>query len=424
MSDERELWDPDRQSRDPAVLAKEAEAGIEAEWKRVWETPIPFFQQKYEAAGFSVDEMPALDEIPRTNKSEFRVDDEEHPPFGSYRALGLDGAVRIGASTGTTGKPTLIFYGPRDLDLHIEVAKRNLWRHGIRRGQRFTHSWPQGLYPSGVAGGRNYIDAGVLEIAVGPPFSVEMAAEHLQLWELLEPDGFMMTGSQLQTYEQAAKNTGIDLGRLLDGAKVAFLEASCQFDEPRRRVEETYGFRLHNIGGASEIPGFAVSDCRFHTGLHTDGEHFVIQACDPVTGKEVPEGERGNLVVTAFGLDAFYVRYDLEDVVTVSTDPCPCGETGPRYTLIGRQADAMAIGGRTLLPLDVQLALFEVGSPEFQIVRDGAAGDADVLRLRVETDQPDAVAAKVEEELGVETAVEGVAEDSLPRSSFKPRRVS
>ncbi len=422
MTEERELWNPDVQARDRTLVAKEAEAAIAREWERVWELPIPFFREKYEAAGLSRDEVPPLDEIPRTVKDEFREDDRRHPPFGSYRAFGLDDAVRLGASTGTTGRPTLIFYGPRDVEAHIEASRRSVWRHGMRPGDRFTHSWPQGLYPTGVAGGRNYLDLEVLEIPVGPPFSEEMAAGHLTLWEMLEPNGFMMTGSQLQTYEAAAEANGVDLLGLLDGAKVAFLEASCQFEEPRRRVEETYGFELRNIGGASEVPGFSVSDCRYHTGLHAMGDHYVVQACDPETGREVAEGERGTLVVTAFGIDTFMVRYDLQDIVTVSTEPCACGETGPRYTLLGRQGDLVTVDGTTLLPIDVQLALEGEGSPEFQVVRDG--DQADELRLRVETERPADVGERLRHELGVPVDVEGVEAGTLPRSSFKPRRVS
>ena len=118
--------------------------------------------------------------------------------------------------------------------------------------------------------------------------------------------------------------------------------------------------RIRNIGGASEIPGFATTDCPAHAGLHVAGDHFVIQACDPVTGREVPDGERGTLVVSAFGIDALFLRYDLQDIVVVSRGPCECGETGPRYTLLGRRADAVQIDGRMLLPLDVHLALEDI----------------------------------------------------------------
>jgi phenylacetate-CoA ligase len=336
----------------------------------------------------------------------------------------LGDAVRIGSSTGTTGRPTLFFYGPRDLEVQIEVGKRNLWRHGLRPGMRFTHSWPQGLYPTGVTAGRQYLDLGILEIAVGPPFSRDVAADHLRFWEILRPDGFQITGSQLQLYEDAGTEAGVDVAKLLEGSILAFLEASCQFDGPRARIESAYGVSLRNIGGASEIPGLSTTDCRHHTGLHCAGDHFVVQVCDPATGREVPAGERGTLVVTAFGLDAIFVRYDLEDIVVRTPGACPCGETGPRYTLLGRGADMVTVAGRGILPIDIQLALDDEGAPEFQIVREG---DGSALRLTVEAEGSGAAAALagvLRERLGVPVEVRDVAPGTLPRATFKPRRIS
>jgi phenylacetate-CoA ligase len=329
----------------------------------------------------------------------------------------------MGSSTGTTGTPTMIFYGPTDFDVAVKIGIRNMWRHGVRRGDRFTHSWPQALYPTNVTGGRSYLAVGALEIAVGPPFTQDVAAEHLRIWKLLRPTAFMMTGAQLRTYEEAAAANGVDLAALLDGAIVVFLEASCQFQGPRHRVETAYNVRIRNTGGGSEIAGLATTDCDAHRGLHVAGDHFVIQACDPVTGREVAGGERGTLVVSAFGLDALFLRYDLQDIVTVEWGTCDCGETGPRYTLLGRGADAVTIDDRMLLPLDVQLALEDHGAPEFQLVpHDGNR----TLRVRIEAEDQTAghFAGALSERLDVPVDVETVAVGSLPRSSFKPRRIA
>lgn len=423
---ERELWNPAVQGRDPELVAKEAADGIRESWDRVWKRPVPFYRDKYASAGLSPSEAPPLDEIPRTNKEDLRANEDADPPFGTYRSVGLEDAVRVGTSTGTSGRPMIFFYSPHDLEVHVEVARRGVWRYGLRRGARWTHSWPQGIYPTGVSAGRQFLDLGVLEIPVGPPFSRDVAAEHLRLWEILRPTGFMVTGSQLQTYEDVADEIGVDFTSMLDGSTIALLEAACQFERPRRRLEDAYGFRLHNIGGASEIPGFATSDCRFHTGLHCSPDHFVIQICDPNTGAEVPAGERGNLVVTAFGIDATFIRYDLEDVAVQSTEPCPCGETGPRYTLLGRRAEAITVAGRTLLPIDVHLALDGAGGgapsgQEFQLLRGGEPGR---LHVRVETDRGGTIAEALSAELEVPVDVEAVSPGSLPRAAFKPRRVS
>jgi phenylacetate-CoA ligase len=423
-SNDDELYDPLVQARDPADVQRLALEGIAESWSRVWDLPLPFYRGKFESAGLRRDELPDLDEIPRTTKSELRADEEAHPPSGSYRAVALEDAVRIGSSGGTTGRPTLYFYGPGDLEAHISVVTRNLWRHGLRAGMRFTHSWPQGIYPSALGGGRSYLELSILEIPVGPPFSREVAAEHLRLWQTLRPNGFMMTGSQLQIYQQASEDIGEELAGLLSGGIIAFLEASCQFELPRRRIEDYFGVRIRNIGGASDIPGFAVTDCGHHTGMHVASDHFVIQVCDPLTGREVPAGERGTLVVTAFGLDAVAIRYDVEDLVVESQGSCPCGETGGRYTLLGRVADSLQVGGRTVLPLDIQLALDGMERPpEFQML---GADDGGRIRLRVEGTGEDGprVADYIRQALDIEADVELVDAGSLPRASFKPRRVA
>jgi phenylacetate-CoA ligase len=312
-----------------------------------------------------------------------------------------------------------MFHSRLDGEIRDRAFVRHLWRLGLRPGQRMTSSWPGGLYSGGGwTRAMRILDA--LDIPIGPPLSVQMAAEHIRLWQLFEPQVFMMTGSQLQTFEQAAETIGVDLASIFRGTHFAFLEASCQFDEPRQRIEAMYGMDIHNISGVSEIPGFMASDCIHHTGFHVGADQLVVQVCDPVTGQEVPDGERGHLVATCLGADSLWLRYDIEDYVEKVTGPCPCGETGTRYRLIGRGADAVHAGGRLIFPLDVQLALDAHGAPEFQLVKN----DDGILRLRVE--QPDGeptVAELLAKALGCPVEVDGVPLNSLPRSSFKARRV-
>jgi phenylacetate-CoA ligase len=418
---DRELWDAVVQARAPDLLAADVAAGLAAEWDRIWDVPIPFYTERFEAAGFARAEMPPLAEIPRTTKPYHRAEEAAHPPFGRHRAVTLERARRLGVSSGTTGNPTFIFYGARDLDAMVAIGTRNNWRLGLRPGMRFTHSWPQYLYPTAVHGGKPYLELGVVEIAVGPPFAPEAAAEHLRLWDVLRPDGFMMTGSQLRTYEEAGSEIGVDFAELVEDKLLVYLDAACQFEAPRRRMEEAYGVRLHNLSGASEVPAFSVNDCRYHTGFHAAGDHVVIEVCDPVTGVPVADGERGTLVVSTYGIDALYLRYDVEDLVVRSPGACPCGETGPRYTLLGRAADAVSVAGRTLLPLDVQLALDDHGAPEFEVV----PGDDTRLRVRVETTAgPGETAAVLTGALDVPVEVEALAPGTLPRAAFKPRRIA
>lgn len=422
QNEDRELWDPEAQTLDPAENRRRAMAGLQREWDRVWEEN-PYYQERYRAVGLGPGRLPDLNDIPRTTKNDLRADVEAHPPFGTHRSVGLESALRIGTSTGTTGKPWLVLWTEHDMAATIEVRKQYLWRAGLRSGGRFAHSWPTGLYATGVLAGRDLLQLGIMEIPCGLPSTPQDVAFHLDLWQMLRPTGYMLTSSQLGIYAAAAQERGIDLPALMKGASLLFSEASCQFEGPRRQIEETYGVRLHNISGASEIPAFSISDCRFHTGLHVPMGHHLIQVCDPLTGREVPVGERGTLVVNSYGLDAFYLRYDLEDIVVATEEPCPCGETGQRYTFIGRAADRAEIEGRMILPLDVQIALFPHGAPEFQL----KPGRTSVLRLKVEcADSRDRLRYRdiLAEEFEVPVEVEAVAVGSLPRSTFKPRRTA
>ncbi len=421
-SQDRELWDESAQSVGVATRQQQTEAGLREQWRRVWESPLPFYQAKYERAGLARGEMPDLDDIPRTTKDDLRRNEAEHPPWGTHRSVALSVAARLAVTTGTTGKPWMIFYTARDLEAMVEMQFQHTWRTGIRPGDHFTHSWPGGLYPTGVLGGRHLLAMGILEIPVGPPFTPEQAASHVELWRDLGVDALMCTGSQLQTYDAAARTVGLDLEEILNGASLLFLEASCQMEGPRKRVEDSYGVRLHNISGAGEVPGFVTSDCRFHTGLHAPGGNYLLQVCDPQTGWPVAPGERGTLVLSMWGMDAFYLRYDIEDIVTESSEPCPCGQTGPRYTLIGRGADKAIVDGQMILPLDVQLALDEFGAPEFVL----SSGEHDRLQVRVESVMTGAeqVRGALTERLEVAVSVEEVPTGSLPRATFKPRRVA
>jgi phenylacetate-CoA ligase len=417
-------WDADAQTTSNDDLAKLAEAGVRTEWERIWSLPVPFHRARLEAAGFSANDVPELGDIPRYTKNDLRADEAAHPPFGSHRTVGLREAVRIGGSTGTSGTPVFMMFGPNDLRAGIEFQCRMIWRGGIRPGDSFTHAWPQGFYISSTSTALWFIRTGVLEIPVGPPVTNEEAANHIRLWERLRPNAYQMTSSQLATYDVVAKELGIDLPELLAGTKIGLLDAIFQFEEPRKRIEAAYGFDMRNMGGVGDIPGYGLTDCAHHTGLHAPGDYSIVQAVDPETGREVPDGERGNLVITTFGLDGITLRYDFEDIVTVTHEPCPCGETGPRYTLYGRAMDIANVDGKKILPIDVQLALDDHGAPEFQFAP-GAEQNGSSVRLKVEGEgRASEVASLIHDALGVPADVEEIPVGSLPRPSFKPRRVA
>ena len=416
----RALWNPQAQTASEETLAKLRADGIAAEWARIWDHPIPFYRDRYTAAGFGPGEVPALDDLPVTTKADLRADEAAHPPLGRHRAIGLDEAVRVGRSTGTTGgRPVYVLMGRRDLQTAIELQSRAVWACGVRPGDRFAHSWPFGLYVSSGTSAFWYAKTGALELPLGPPDSPETAAEHVRIWDEFRPRGLMVTGTQLDTYVEAAERIGLDLAEILSGATVVLFDLVYQFEGPRRRVEERFGIRLRNMSGASDIPGFGCADCDAHTGVHAPGDHAFVQVCDPETGRSLPPGQRGHLVVSTFGMDAFFLRYDLEDVAVLEDGPCPCGQTGQRFRVLGRSADQVTVDGRAVLPVDVQLALDPHGAPEFRLL--GAGGpETGRLAVRLECDgDPGRYAEILAADLGVPVDVDHVS-SAVPVSETRP----
>ncbi|MBO9521016.1 MAG: hypothetical protein J7518_05705 [Nocardioidaceae bacterium] len=415
-------WNPEAETMPAEQLHAHQRRGVAEVWDRIWSEPIPFYADRYAAAGLSAGEVPDLDAVPRTTKDDLRADEAAHPPFGTHRSVGLDQAVRISKTTGTSGRPVFTLMGPRDLEAAIEMQARTTWTLGLRPGDRFTHPWPGGLYVSAAFTNFFYTRTGVLEIPVGPPVTAEDAREHVELWQLLRPHGFMLTMSQLQIYLDAAASLGTDFTELTAGTTVSLYDLSMNLPGPRSRMEKYLGCRIRTQSGAGDIPGFGAAECEFGTGVHVPHDYLVVQVVDPATGASLPEGRMGHLVVTTIGLDANLVRFDLEDLATLESGPCPCGRTGPRLRVWGRAAEALVLDGVTVLPVHVQGALDEHGGPEFQVHLEESR-QAGRLVLSIEstgtgTAEEELLAAA----LGVPVTVRPIVPGSLPRAAFKPRR--
>jgi len=185
------------------------------------------------------------------------------------------------------------------------------------------------------------------------------------------------------------------------------------------------------ISAGLDAFAFLGSACEQEHGAHMCEDEAVVEAVDNATGEPVPDGTRGNLVVTSLTKDNAMLRYDLEDLVRIERDPCPCGETHARGFWEGRRADIVRVGDKEILPNDVHLSLFNMPEVarfelEFQMVR--RSGLMNALHVRVEAEQPsDELAARVrsrlEERLGVGVKLDLVTTGALPRPFYKPLRV-
>lgn len=417
------FWDPKSQTMPRDELRALQDERLRAMVRRIFATPVPLFKRKLEAAGITgADDVAGVDDlvdIPLLVKQELRDSEAAHPPFGDYRFTDYRQCVRIGQSTGTTGTPTTTLWTRHDLWVEYESAARNWWRNGWRPGQVITHAHPAYLYGGGMMLSNTLEYFGMLNVWVPPPDTDDDARKGIAMWERVKPDVSFVSFSLGRFMEVAAKD-GKDL--LGDGILP--------------------GFQLHGGGGPGlplmtagiDAYAYAGGPCQHAPGGHVHEDWCVIQAVDPTTGREVHDGQWGDLVITTLDRDNGLLRYDLEEAVMLVRDPCPCGETTIRAFWGGRFKDLLAAQGRHVQVSDVESALRKVDdvakpSLMYVIVRpDGGNAPVHIRIERGETGADDAAIATacgnaIRDAIGWETTIEVLARETLERSGYKTTRV-
>ena len=419
---EQRYYDPAIQTMPlERVRALQAER-LARQLERVWATPVPFFKRKFEAAGARRADIRDLDDLarlPATRKAELRASEDACPPFGDYRGAPVSAAVRLGASTGTSGRPTLILWTRKDLEVDHAASARGRWRWGLRPGMSLANAHPFGMNAGGWHFSHGVEALGVTNVPSGPPVGAAHVADVIEVWRRLRPDMYRLFGNVATTYADAARAHGLDPARDLN--------LTIAGDHP----SEQY---LMASSGLEALPLLG-SACDERQGAHLAEDLAIVEVIDEASGRACGHGERGNLVVTVLEKDNFLVRYDLEDVVRLNTTPCPCGETHRRLFYEGRVRDVTLVDGVPILPIDVALVLYEfpevsMPSAEYQIVRPPVPAPA--LSVRVEYDPAGGVdpaaltrrlAERFRERLGVAVELELVARGEVPRFAYKAARV-
>jgi phenylacetate-CoA ligase len=413
------FWDRDAQTMSVDARRALQDGRLRALVRRIFETPVPFFVRKLKEAGVdrpeAVEGVRDLASIPITRKQELRDSEAAHPPLGDYRFVGLRDAIRIGETTGTTGKPTALLFTRRDLLIEYESASRGLWRRGYRPGMIATHAHPAYLYAGGwmVSSAHEYF--GLVNLWVPPPETDALAESGLRAWMRFRPD---------------IPFQGFAMGRYLEVAQKLGLDPEKDLGLPARGSEGQGKLPLVTAG--LECYSFLGSVCRANEGGHINEDWAIVQAIDPLTGREVEDGAWGNLVVTTLDRDGALIRYDLEEACAIVRTPCACGETTARGFWGGRFRDLLFAQGRRFRALDLERALGTVEmvahpSLEWVVVRPKDPDRA--LHVRVELaagDRSDATRRcedAIREALGVESRVEIVDRGALARSGYKAVRV-
>jgi phenylacetate-CoA ligase len=424
--DDQALWDPDRQAMDPERRRGLQDERVVALVARILETPVPLFAAKLKAAGITdardVTGVDDLARIPSTVKQDLRDSEGAVPPWGEYRFTEPRAAVRIGQSTGTTGQPTITVWTRKDLWIEYESAARNWWRMGYRPGQVITHAHPAYLYGGGIMLQSVYEYFGMLTVWVPPPDTDELAEQAVRFWTRVTPDHPFMGFATGRFIEVATK-----LGISLEDAGLTGLKAPPGFGLGRG------GMPLMTAG--AECYSFVGGPCGQSPGAHIHEDWGVVQAVDPSTGAEVPDGEWGNLTVTTLDRDNGLLRYDLEEACAIVREPCPCGETSARGLWGGRFKDLLACQGTRFQLMELQNLLqgvkaFREPSLEYQVVKPDGGPAPLTVRVEVATSDEavqraavDEATDRIRQELGVEASVEILARETIPRAGYKATRV-
>ena len=294
-----------------------------------------------------------LRHLPFTRKDDLR----DSYPFGMF-AVGRGELARIHASSGTTGKLTVVGYTDDDLDLFARVNARSLAMAGAEAGMLLHNAYGYGLFTGGLglhAGGERL---GMTVV----PVSGGMTERQLMLIADFQPEVIACTPSYALTLAHAFRERGVAPGEI--SLRFALLGAEPWTDAMRREVDEGLGVRSTNLFGLSEVigPGVSCECVEARAGSHVNEDHFLPEIVDPATGERLPDGQEGVLVFTTLTKQALpLIRYWTGDIASLDSEPCVCGRTLVRMGLIkGRADDMLIIRGVNVYPTQVESALLEV----------------------------------------------------------------
>ena len=343
---------------------------------------VPFYQRKFKEAGIKPEDIHGLDDIgrlPFTTKGDLR----NEYPFGMF-AVPLEEVVRIHASSGTTGKPTVGGYTKNDLKIWGEVMARTVTSAGVTAKDVAQNAYGYGLFTGGLGFHLGLETVGATTI----PVSGGLTERQLMLMEDFGATVLSCTPSYSIVLAEEAEAAGIDFKKRMK-LRVGIFGAEPWTNEMRQTIEERLGLVSFDIYGLTEIIGPGVSvECEHHNGLHIFEDHFLPEIIDPDTGASLPYGEEGELVFTTLTKEAMpVIRYRTRDLTILHAEKCECGRTLVRMEKIrGRTDDMLIIRGVNVFPSLVESTLLSVDGlePYYQIVVDRPKDQLDKLEVLVE----------------------------------------
>jgi phenylacetate-CoA ligase len=391
---------------------------------------VPLHRSRLDAAGAGPEDVRSLDDVQRLPFT-LKADLRDHYPFGMF-ARPHGELSRLHASSGTTGKPTVVGYTRGDLDNWADLMARSMYSGGARRGDVVHNAYGYGLVTGGL--GAHYGAERLGGVVV--PMSGGSTERQVSLIMDFRARVLCSTPSYALAIAELAEQQGVDLSK--DSAlEVGMFGAEPWSDAMRREIQARLGIRAVDVYGLSEIMGPGVAcECEHQSGLHGWEDHFLFEVIDPDTGRQVPEGEPGELVITTLTKEALpMLRYRTRDITKITTAPCECGRTHLRILRVtGRNDDMLIIRGVNVYPSQVEAVLVGLQNiaPHYQLVVE-RQGRLDHVTVETEA-QPgvdpstyDGIARQVAHQikslLGITADVIVKRPGEIPRSQGKAVRV-
>lgn len=394
---------------------------------------VPFYRESFEKAGISPFQINTLDDLKRLPFT-LKQDMRDNYPYGLF-SVPLEQIVRIHASSGTTGKPTVVGYTRRDIEMWAELMARCFGAAGVHQGDIIQNAYGYGLFTGGLGAhyGAERLGASVI------PMSGGQTKKQLMLLQDFGSTVLTCTPSYCLFLAEAAREEGIDIVNL--PLRVGIHGAEPWSEQMRGEIEEKLGIKAIDIYGLSEIlgPGVGIECIEAQHGLHIWEDHFIPEIINPDTGEVLPHGEKGELVITTITKEGIpLIRYRTRDITRIIPEPCICGRTHVRLErMSGRSDDMMIIRGVNVFPSQIESVLFKIEGvePHYQLVVN-REDNLDTLEVQVEVNEVTfsdeikelqslsrRIQKDIKEILGVSCQVKLVEPKTIARSEGKAKRV-
>ncbi|AJF06664.1 phenylacetate--CoA ligase family protein [Geoalkalibacter subterraneus] len=394
---------------------------------------VPFYREHFRKNGVNPDMLKSLDDLRRFPFT-YKQDMRDNYPYGLF-AVPLDQIVRIHASSGTTGKPTVVGYTRRDIETWSELMARSFVAAGAHQGDVIHNAYGYGLFTGGLGAhyGAEKLGASVI------PMSGGNTKKQIMIMQDFGSTVLTCTPSYSLFLAETAAEMGLDMRDFK--VRIGIFGAEPWSDKMRDEIQGKCNLTAIDIYGLSEIlgPGVAIECHQAQHGLHIWEDHFLPEIIDPETGEVLPDGEKGELVITTITKEGIpLIRYRTRDITRLISEPCICGRTHKRIErLSGRSDDMLIIRGVNVFPSQIESVLITIEGvePHYQLIVD-LDENLDTLEVQVEVnektfsdeikvlqDLSNRIRKEIKDLLGVTCKVRLVEPKSLARSEGKAKRV-